>query len=133
MILAANLQKSYASTRAVDGLSLRVQAGEIYGLVGPDGAGKATVLRLLAGALRPDREPKGAAAAQVRIDGLDMLRQPEEARAHIGYLSQRFSLYEELTVMENIRFFAEVRGLPPPALAFPFAGDPQLCGPAALC
>ncbi|NMB88566.1 MAG: ABC transporter ATP-binding protein, partial [Chloroflexi bacterium] len=83
---------------------LAVAAGEIYGLVGPDGAGKTTTLRLLCGALQ-------AHQGTVTIGGVSLQRQPEHARAQIGYLSQHFSLYEELTVLENIRFLAEVRGL----------------------
>ena len=111
-IEARNLSKHFGHTAAVKGLNLQVASGEIYGLVGPDGAGKTTTMRLLCGALQPDR---GAAdgAAVVQVGGYDVLRQPEQARAQIGYLPQRFSLYEELTVLENIRFFAEVRGLPP--------------------
>jgi ABC-2 type transport system ATP-binding protein len=89
----------------VDGVSLQVAAGEIYGLVGPDGAGKTTLVRLLCGALRPD-------AGSVTLAGFDMLRQPEGGRERLGYLAQRFALYEDLTVEENLRFFAEVRGLP---------------------
>ncbi len=103
-IRVSDLHKSFGATRAVDGVSLRVAAGEIFGLVGSDGAGKTTTLRLLVGALRPD-------AGEIAIAGYDMSRQAEQARAHLGYLSQRFSLYEDLTVLENIRFFAEVRGL----------------------
>ncbi len=79
-------------------------AGEIYGLVGPDGAGKTTVMRLLCGALQLDD-------GDATIGGYDIRRQVERAREQIGYLPQRFSLYEELTVQENLRFFAEVRGL----------------------
>jgi ABC-2 type transport system ATP-binding protein len=112
MILASHLHKSFGATRAVDDLSLEVRSGEIYGLVGPDGAGKTTTLRLLVGALRPERAHKAAPPGQALIDGIDINRHPEDARARLGYLSQRFSLYEELTVLENIRFFAEVRGLP---------------------
>jgi len=104
MITAANLHKSFGSTRAVNGINLNIAPGEIYGLVGADGAGKTTTLRLLCGALRPDQ-------GSVTIAGLDMERQTEQAREQIGYLSQRFSMYEDLTVLENIRFFAEVRGL----------------------
>ena len=100
-----HLHKSFGNTRAVDDLSLSVAAGEIYGLVGPDGAGKTTALRLLCGALRSD-------AGQTTIAACDIARQTEQARSQIGYLAQRFSLYEELTVLENLRFFAEVRGLP---------------------
>jgi ABC-2 type transport system ATP-binding protein len=103
MILVEHLVKSFRSIRAVDDLSLQVRAGEIYGLVGPDGAGKTTTIRLLCGALRPD-------SGRIEIGEFDVLRQTEEARALIGYLPQRFSLYDDLTVLENIRFFAEVRG-----------------------
>jgi ABC-2 type transport system ATP-binding protein len=105
LIFASNLHKSYGDTIAVNGVNLEVAAGEIYGLVGPDGAGKTTTIRLLCGALTPDRP------AQIHIAGIDLQHQPEPARAQIGYLAQRFSLYEDLTVLENLRFFAEVRGL----------------------
>ncbi|MEP6896428.1 MAG: ABC transporter ATP-binding protein, partial [Chloroflexota bacterium] len=77
---------------------------EIYGLVGADGAGKTTTMRLLVGALKMD-------AGEVNICGYDIDKQTEQARSQFGYLSQRFSMYEDLTVLENIRFFAEVRGL----------------------
>jgi ABC-2 type transport system ATP-binding protein len=106
LITATNLHKSFGETRAVDGLSLSVAPGEIFGLVGSDGAGKTTTLRLLVGALKADD-------GQVAICGFDVARKVEDARAQVGYLSQRFSLYEDLTVLENIRFFAEVRGLSP--------------------
>ena len=106
LIDAWELRKSFGATRAVDGVSLRVAAGEIYGLVGPDGAGKTTVMRLLCGALTLDD-------GDAEIGGYDIRRQVERAREQIGYLAQRFSLYEELTVQENLRFFAEVRGLQP--------------------
>ena len=105
LIRASDLHKCFGSTHAVNGVSLQVSEGEIYGLVGPDGAGKTTLLRLLCGALHPDRG--GASLA-----GFDVARQVERARQQIGYLAQRFALYEELTVLENLRFFAEVRGLP---------------------
>jgi ABC-2 type transport system ATP-binding protein len=104
LIAAHGLAKSFGAARAVDGLSLQIAAGEIYGLVGPDGAGKTTTMRLLCGALRADQ-------GQATIAGFDIGRETEAARARLGYLPQRFSLYEELTVLENIRFFAEVRGL----------------------
>lgn len=103
-IVAKKLSKSFGAVRAVDGLSLSVQPGEIYGLVGPDGAGKTTTLRLLCGAL-------GADDGRVAIGGCDIAKDSEAARAQIGYLPQRFSLYGDLTVMENLRFFAEVHGL----------------------
>jgi ABC-2 type transport system ATP-binding protein len=107
LIEAHNLIKTFGERRAVDGLNLQVAAGEIYGLVGPDGAGKTTTLRLLCGALRASP----ADGAAIHIAGYDIPRQTEMARAQVGYLPQRFSLYEELSVLENIRFFAEVRGM----------------------
>ena len=106
LIDAWELRKSFGPTRAVDSVSLRVAAGEIYGLVGPDGSGKTTVMRLLCGALTLDD-------GDAEIGGYDIRRQVERAREQIGYVAQRFSLYEELTVQENLRFFAEVRGLQP--------------------
>ena len=104
LVQASNLHKRFGGIHAVDGVNLQVRAGEIYGLVGSDGAGKTTTMRLLVGALRPDM-------GNVHICGYDVAKQVEMARSTIGYLSQRFSLYEDLTVLENIRFFAEVRGL----------------------
>ena len=103
-IQAQGLHKSFGDNRAVNDVSLHIAAGEIYGLVGSDGAGKTTILRLLVGALQAD-------AGEIEVCGYDVKKQVEQARAQIGYLSQRFSLYEDLTVLENIRFFAEVRGL----------------------
>ncbi len=104
LVQAENLYKHFGHTHAVDGVSLQIKSGEIYGLVGSDGAGKTTTMRLLVGALLPDE-------GSVNVCGFDVLKQTEEARSTIGYLSQRFSMYEDLTVLENIRFFAEVRGL----------------------
>ena len=103
-IEALHLQKTFGHLSAVADLSLSVAPGEIYGLVGADGAGKTTTMRLLCGALRPD-------SGEATVCGYDIRKQTEQARQHIGYLSQRFSMYEDLTVLENIRFFAEVRGL----------------------
>ncbi|MBU2610596.1 MAG: ABC transporter ATP-binding protein [Chloroflexi bacterium] len=104
LVSASHLRKTFGGTIAVDDVTLSVAPGEIYGLVGSDGAGKTTALRLLVGALKAD-------AGDISICGFDVRKQTEQARAQIGYLSQRFSLYEDLTVLENIRFFAEVRGL----------------------
>lgn len=104
LVHAQDLHKHFGSTQAVNGVSLRIMPGEIYGLVGSDGAGKTTTMRLLVGALKPHH---GA----IEVCGYDVLKQTEQARSAIGYLSQRFSMYEDLTVLENIRFFAEVRGL----------------------
>ena len=104
-IRAVHLSKAFGEKLAVNDLSLSVEPGEIYALVGPDGAGKTTVIRLICGAL-------GADQGEVTLGGVDLHRQTELARSHLGYLPQRFSLYGELTVMENLRFLAEVRGLP---------------------
>jgi ABC-2 type transport system ATP-binding protein len=104
LIQASHISKSFGDLKAVDGVSLRIRAGEIYGLVGSDGAGKTTTMRLLVGALKAD-------TGEINICGYDIHKQTEQARSQFGYLSQRFSLYEDLTVLENIRFFAEVRGL----------------------
>ena len=104
LVQASNLKKSFGKNRAVDDVSLNIPTGQIFGLVGPDGAGKTTTLRLIVGALKLD-------AGSVDICGHDINKHVENARSQIGYLSQRFSMYEDLTVLENIRFFAEVRGL----------------------
>ena len=104
LIEATHLRKTFGATIAVEDLSLSVQEGEIYGLVGSDGAGKTTSIRLLVGALKPD-------SGEAAICGHSITTETEPARAQLGYLSQRFSLYEDLTVLENIRFFAELRGL----------------------
>lgn len=100
-----NLVKSYGSIRAVDGLNLQVRAGEMVGLVGPDGAGKTTTMRLLCGALHMD-------SGAIRVAGHDIPREVEKAREEIGYLAQRFSLYGDLTVRENLDFFGEVFEIP---------------------
>ena len=104
LVQATHLKKYFGNTHAVDDVSLQIKAGEIYGLVGADGAGKTTTMRLLVGALRPDH-------GEITVCGYDVIHKTEYARSQLGYLSQRFSMYEDLTVLENIRFFAEVRGL----------------------
>ena len=109
-IQVSHLFRFFGSNRAVDDISFSVEAGEIYGLIGPDGAGKTTTIRLLCGALLPGRMAN-APETILRIAGKDVQRETDEARSHLGYLPQRFSLYEDLTVLENLRFFAEVRGL----------------------
>lgn len=104
MIEAVQISKKFGDNWVVRNISLQVNAGEIYGLVGPDGAGKTTTMRLICGALHLE-------SGSIKVGGFDIERQTDQARSLIGYLAQRFSLYEELTVLENIRFFAEVRGL----------------------
>jgi ABC-2 type transport system ATP-binding protein len=103
-IIAENLTKSFADVRAVDHLSIEVQAGEIFGLVGPDGAGKTTTLRMLAGIMPPD---EGTA----RVADFDVVHDPEKVKRHLSYMPQRFGLYEDLTVDENIRFYADLFGV----------------------
>ena len=100
-----NLVKTFGSLRAVDGLNLQVHAGEMVGIVGPDGAGKTTAMRLLCGALH-------STSGTMRVAGYDIPRQVEKAREEIGYLAQRFSLYGDLTVKENLDFFGEVFEIP---------------------
>ncbi len=104
LVTANNLHKSFNDVHAVNDVTLKIKPGEIYGLVGSDGAGKTTTMRMLVGALLPTE-------GSINVCGYDVLKQVELARSNIGYLSQRFSLYEDLTVLENIRFFAEIRGL----------------------
>ncbi len=99
------LVKIFGDIRAVDGLNLTVHAGEMVGLVGPDGAGKTTTMRLLCGGLQPT-------SGKMRVAGYDIPKQVELAREHIGYLAQRFSLYGDLTITENLEFFGEVFDMP---------------------
>lgn len=98
------LTMEFPGVVAVDHLSFDVQPGEIFGLVGPDGAGKTTTLRMLAGVLTPN---SGSAA----VAGFDIVRDPEGVKNNISYMSQRFGLYDDLTVDENIRFYADIFGL----------------------
>lgn len=103
-IVAEGLTKSFPGVVAVDHLSFDVRPGEIFGLVGPDGAGKTTTLRMLAGVMPPD---EGSAI----VAGSDVVRDPEGAKHHLSYMPQRFGLYEDLTVDENIRFYADLFGV----------------------
>lgn len=104
MIRVEGLTKAYGDKVAVADVSLEVQKGEILGLVGPDGAGKTTLLRMVCGLLTPD-------GGEVFLKGKN-LREVERGREDLGYMPQRFSLYEDLTVMENILFFGSLYGLP---------------------
>lgn len=101
LIEAAGLRRVFGSTVAVDGVTLHVNGGEIYGLVGPDGAGKTTTLRMLAGLLEPS-------AGSVRLIGADPFKSGSEVREVLGYMPQQFSLYGDLTVDENLAFFGEM-------------------------
>lgn len=104
-ILVEGLHKSYGARPAVRGLDLAVVRGRICGLIGPDGAGKTTTMRVVCGLLRPD-------AGGARVLGRDSAREPRAVRERLGYMPQRFSLYPDLTVAENLRFFADLFGVP---------------------
>jgi len=101
VITIDNLSKRFGEISAVEGLRLHVDAGEMFGLVGPDGSGKTTAIRMLCGIL----VPSGGTAT---VLGYDILKDPDCVKREIGYLSQRFSLYGDLSVDENIEFFAEI-------------------------
>ncbi|MGO8915563.1 MAG: ATP-binding cassette domain-containing protein [Stellaceae bacterium] len=101
----ASLARRFAGIVAVEDLSFAVAQGEIFGLVGPDGAGKTTVMRMLAGVLQPD-------SGHIAIDKVDVVADPERAKQHLSYMPQRFGLYEDLTVDENIRFYADLFEIP---------------------
>lgn len=98
---ARGLTRRFGTVAAIDGVDLAVQQGEVFGLIGADGAGKTTVLRVLCGVLKPDR-------GEASVAGQDVLRNPEGVKRRIGYLSQAFSLYADLTVEENIDFCADL-------------------------
>lgn len=104
-ITTDNLTKRFGDVAAVDGLTLSVASGELFGLVGSDGAGKTTTMRMLTGILDPT---EGTA----RVMGRHTVRESEELKEEIGYMSQRFGLYPDLTVMENLHFYADIYGLP---------------------
>ncbi|MGD0232484.1 MAG: ABC transporter ATP-binding protein [Syntrophorhabdales bacterium] len=104
-IRASGLTKTFGGNVAVDQLDLDVAPGELFGLVGPDGAGKTTIMRLLSGILSPT-------TGEAWVAGRSILRDPEAIKEEIGYMSQRFGLYEDLTVMENILFYADMYSVP---------------------
>jgi ABC-2 type transport system ATP-binding protein len=103
-IYLKEVTKKFGDFVAVDHLSLEVAPGEIFGFLGPNGAGKSTTIRMLCGLLSPS-------SGQGQVRGLDVLTQAEEIKAKIGYMSQRFSLYEDLRVDENLKFFGGIYGL----------------------
>lgn len=99
-----NLSKCFGNFRAVDDVTFSVAEGEIFGLLGANGAGKSTIIRMLCGLLRPT-------AGTGRVAGFDIIREAERVRERIGYMSQKFSLYDDLTVEENLRFYGGMYGL----------------------
>jgi ABC-2 type transport system ATP-binding protein len=104
-IKTQNLTKAFGSNVAVNGLNLEVKKGELFGLVGPDGAGKTTIMRLLTAIMKPT-------SGEAWVEGHSILSEGEDIKEKIGYMSQRFGLYEDLTVIENIHFYADLYGVP---------------------
>jgi ABC-2 type transport system ATP-binding protein len=104
-VVVSDLVKTFGDFIAVDHISLEAYPGEIFGFLGPNGAGKSTTIRILCGLLHPT-------SGQVMVDSLDVARRPEAVRQKIGYMSQRFSLYNDLKVIENIKFFAGMYSVP---------------------
>lgn len=105
MIKVDELSKSFDDLTALNRLSLEIPKGEIFGLVGPDGAGKTTTMRLLTGILEPT-------SGRAWIDGQDIVKDTEKIKENIAYMPQRFGLYGDLTVMENINFYADIYSVP---------------------
>jgi drug efflux transport system ATP-binding protein len=104
-VVVEDLVKRFGTFTAVDRVSFNAHRGEVLGFLGPNGAGKSTIIRILCGLLRPT-------SGRVRVAGLDVTREPEAVRARIGYMSQRFSLYNDLTPIENLRLFGGLYGVP---------------------
>src|SRR5512143_2143439 len=104
VILAHDLTKRFDSFTAVDHISFQVRAGEVVGYLGPNGSGKTTTIRMLLGLLRPSE-------GQATVLGYDVVRQAERVRERVGYMSQKFALYHDLTVGENLAFYAGVYGV----------------------
>ncbi len=100
-----NLTKKFDQLAAIDNINLKIEKGEIIGIIGPDGAGKTTFLRLLAGLLKPS-------SGSIMLEGIDVAKNPQEIKELIGYMPQHFSLYGDLNVSENLKFFADLYGVP---------------------
>jgi ABC-2 type transport system ATP-binding protein len=103
-VIVENLTRRFGNFTAVDGISFRVADGEIFGFLGANGAGKTTTIRMLAGLLSPT-------SGRAEVEGFDVATRSDELKAHIGYMSQRFSLYDDLTVRENLEFYGGLYGL----------------------
>src|SRR5208337_5202076 len=104
-VVIENLVKQFGDFVAVDRLNLEIRRGEVFGFLGPNGAGKSTTIRMLCGLLKPT-------SGRAQVAGYDVAREPEAVRQNIGYMSQKFSLYNDLTVMENLRLFAGLYSVP---------------------
>lgn len=104
VIQVNNLTKQFGAFTAVDAISFEVQAGEIFGFLGANGAGKTTAMRMLTGLSRPS-------SGEAYVAGYDVYRQAEQIKQNIGYMSQKFSLYEDLSVKQNIRFYGGIYGM----------------------
>lgn len=104
VIVARDLRKSFGDFHAVDGISFEVKRGEIFGFLGANGAGKTTAMRMLTGLSKPT-------SGEGRVAGYDITREAEQVKKHIGYMSQRFSLYEDLRVWENLRLYGGIYGM----------------------
>ena len=104
VIVARDLRKSFGDFHAVDGISFKVKRGEIFGFLGANGAGKTTAMRMLTGLSKPT-------SGEGRVAGYDITREAEQVKKHIGYMSQRFSLYEDLRVWENLRLYGGIYGM----------------------
>ena len=104
VIKAEGLTKKFGELIAVEDVSLEISRGNIFGFLGPNGSGKSTVIRMLCGLLQPT-------AGRAELDGLDVVAEAEEIKKRLGYMSQRFSLYEDLSVQENLDFYGSIYGL----------------------
>ena len=104
-VTVENLEKRFGDFQAVNKVSFQVKRGEIFGFLGPNGAGKSTTIRMLCGILAPT-------AGKANVIGFDVFREAEQIKSHIGYMSQKFSLYEDLTVEENIDFYSGIYRIP---------------------
>jgi ABC-2 type transport system ATP-binding protein len=120
-IALRDLTKRFGALTAVDGVTFEVEPGEIFGLLGPNGAGKSTTIRILCGIL-------STTSGSATVAGFDVDSEPERVRQHIGYMSQRFSLYRDITVAENIRFFGGIYGLDRERLESRFLDVVELAG-----
>jgi ABC-2 type transport system ATP-binding protein len=104
VVRTTSMRKVFGSLVAVEGLNLEIHRGEVFGLLGPNGSGKTTTIRMLCGLLEPT-------SGTATVAGIDVTRDPEGVRQRIGYMSQRYGLYDDLTIVENIRFYGSMYGL----------------------